>query len=381
MSTNPREVDPTSRAWVEVSAAALRRNLARVRASVGPDVGLVPMVKADAYGIGMRRAVDALEPERPMAYGVAAVAEGLLLRAWGVERPVIVFSPAPPGAVDAAVEADLTLTVSHPRLLDALSAAAERTGRAASFQVEVDTGMGRAGFDWRCAREWGGDVRRAAEKLRWTGCYTHLHSADVAAEPVHEQWARFQDAVAVLAPLPGDGFVLHCLNSAGALRCPEYAAGAVRPGIFLYGGRVGDDLPEPEAVAAVRARVVHVREAPAGTTAGYGATYRSGRDERWATLAIGYGDGFPRALGNRGSALLRGRRVPMVGRISMDVTVVDISDVPGVEVGDVATLIGSDGDERITVDDVAQLAGTISYEVLTGLGPRLPRVWTDVRGS
>ena len=164
------------------------------------------------------------------------------------------------------------------------------------------------------------------------------------------------------------------------MRCPAYAGDAVRPGIFLYGGRVGRDLPAPEAVASVRARVVHVRSAAAGTTVGYGSTYRADGDERWATVSIGYGDGLPRSLGNCGSALVAGRRVPIIGRISMDVTVVDITGAPSVESGDVATFLGSDGDERITVDEVAELAGTISYEVLTGFTQRLPRVWME-RGS
>ncbi len=151
----------------------------------------------------------------------------------------------------------------------------------------------------------------------------------------------------------------------------------MRPGIFLYGGRAARDLPEPEPVASVRARVVHVREAPAGTTVGYGATYRATKDERWATVAIGYGDGLPRALGNRGSALVRGRRVPIIGRISMDVTVVDISEVASVGSGDVVMFLGADGEERITVDEMAELVGTISYEILTGFTPRLPRIWMD----
>jgi len=188
---------------------------------------------------------------------------------------------------------------------------------------------------------------------------------------------RFEAVLSSLAVPEGD-FLVHALNSAGAMRCPEYARSAVRPGIFLYGGSVGDDLAAPEAVASVHACVVHVRPAETGATVGYGSTYRAEGRERWATLAIGYGDGWPRALGNRGHALVRGHRVPIVGRISMDVTVVDISGLSApVRVGDVATLLGADGDERITVDEIATEAGTISYEILTGLTARLPRVWTD----
>ena len=138
----------------------------------------------------------------------------------------------------------------------------------------------------------------------------------------------------------------------------------------------GPPLPEP--VVSVHARIVHLRDAEPGTTLGYGATYRARGEERWATLSIGYGDGLPRALGNRGRALVCGRSVPIVGRISMDMTVVDITGVPGVRCGDAATLLGAEGGESITVDEVAELAGTISYEVLTGLTRRLPRIWTGL---
>jgi alanine racemase len=372
--------DQTTRAWMEVDATSLRRNLARVRASVGPGPALIPMVKADGYGLGMDAAVQALSTEEPWGFGVATVGEGVALRAGGVEGPVVVFSPAPPDEVETAVEQGITLSLSSLDGLARLEAAAQRCGKAADFHLEVDTGMGRAGFDWRSIEAWAPAVAAAHRgPLRWSGCYTHLHSADTDVDTVHEQWRRFRHAVDRLE-VP-EGVMVHALNSAGALRTPEYGAGAVRPGIFLYGGGVGADLPSPLPVASVRARVVHVRDAPEGTTLGYGSTHVAGEGERWATLAIGYGDGLPRGLSNRGEALVRGTRVRIIGRISMDVTVVDISDAGPVEPGDVATLIGSDGDQTITVDDVATLMGTISYEVLTGFTPRVPRVWMNDVGS
>ncbi|RMH18016.1 MAG: alanine racemase [Gemmatimonadetes bacterium] len=373
--------DPRSRAWVEVDAGALRRNLRRVQDAAGRGARVLPMVKADAYGLGAEGAVRVLEAFDPWGYGVAAVGEGIALRAFGVSRRVLVFSPLAPGAYVAAAVHGLTPCISQVEALDGWGAAVAEAGSGGgAFHVEVDTGMGRAGLAWDRADAWGAAVadRARAHGLRWEGVYTHFHSADEAGgeRSVAEQWRRFLHAVARL-PDGGAGLTLHAANSAAVFRYPDAAADLVRPGIFLYGGGVGPDLPEPEPVVSVRARVVLVREVEAGTTVGYGATHTAGRAARWATLAIGYGDGLPRALGNRGSALLRGRRVPLIGRTSMDLSVVDVTDVPGVEVGDVATLIGRDGDEEVPLAEVAGLAGTIDYEILTGLGSRLPRLWTS----
>ncbi len=368
--------DRRTRAWVEVGSEALRQNLQRIRASVGPAVKLVPMVKADAYGLGMEGVVKALEPANPWAFGVATVEEGRALRSLGVSRPVWVLSPTLPGVLEAAGEADLTVSVSHLATLDRLTELAPLTATPA-FHLEVDTGMGRAGFSWKDVGPAFEAARRAeAAGARWEGCFTHLHSADEAPGTIQDQWARFQKALEAAGERRED-LLVHVLNSAGALRSPRYAADAVRPGIFLYGGRVGPGTPDPTEVVAVRARVVHLRDVPPGTSLGYGATYHARRAERWATVSIGYGDGLPRSLGNRGTALVRGRRAPIIGRISMDVTVVDITDASTVEIGDVATFIGTDGDEHITLDEVAELAGTISYEILTGLTPRLPRIWQE----
>jgi alanine racemase len=368
-----------TRAWIEVRAAALRRNLARIGESVGAGTALIPMVKADGYGLGLEHVVSALEPAEPWGYGVATVDEGKRIRHLGVDRPVLIVSPLPPGSYAAAVEAGLTPALSDYAGLRHLEEAATALGRVADFHVEIDTGMGRSGFDWRAASEWGPVVAaRNGPHLRWSGCFTHFHSAD-ASDPssARTQWERFKSALGAV-PHPDEGFLVHAPNSAGALRLGgEIETGAARPGIFLYGGAAGDGLPDPAPVMTLRSRVVHVREAPPATTLGYGSTYVSSEWERWATLGIGYGDGVPRALGNVGRVLIKGQPVPIIGRISMDLTVVNISEVAGVEVGDVATLVGEDGGERISLDEVADQVGTIAYEILTGLTARLPRIWLE----
>jgi alanine racemase len=370
--------DLQARAWVEVDLDALRDNYRAVRGAVGARPAIIAMVKADAYGLGADRVVRALEPLEPWGYGVATADEGVALRAFGVRRPIVVFGPLPPLSVELAARAGLSATISDIPSLERWAVAA--TGGRLDFHVEIDTGMGRAGFDWRDTPNWSGVVHELASgsAVRWTGVMTHFHGADgadVTASAV--QWERFQDAVAQL-PVAREELMIHAANSAAALRWPQYAADAVRPGIFLYGGHpareAGEMVASPTPVAALRARLILVRDVAPGSTVGYGATHVSKGWERWGTLAIGYGDGLPRRLANRGSAIVHGRVVPFVGRISMDMTVVDITGVPEARVGDMATLIGSDGGACITLDEVAEQAETISYEILTGLRPRLPRV-------
>jgi alanine racemase len=367
----------TLRAWVEVRASALKANYEAVRRVTGSQSAIIPMVKADGYGLGAGRVVRALEPLGPWGWGVATVEEGVALRGFGVRRPIVVFGPLPAGTEARAAKARLTASISD-------EAAAERWAAAAGdgpldFHVEIDSGMGRSGFDWREVGERTRAVKAlCGPNLRWTGIYTHFHSADVAdAGAARTQWRRFRDALSQL-PVSAEDLLVHASNSAAALRWPEFAADAVRPGIFLYGGRAVEadvgDVARPEPAVAVRSRLVRIREASPGTTSGYGATYAARGWERWGTLSIGYGDGLPRSLGNVGHALIRGRRVPIVGRISMDMTVVDISPVSDVQIGDEATLIGRAGENEIALDDVAAHAGTISYEILTGLTARLPRV-------
>lgn len=371
--------DSRARAWVEVNASALRRNVQRVRALVGPGTDVLPVVKANGYGLGISEVVDLLESTSPWGYGVETVEEGRTIRSYGVTRPILVLAPTPPGEVEAAVGADLRLAISSIDSLGRVSDAASVTGRNAVVHIEVDTGMGRAGFPWSAANEWGPRVlAETGERVRWEGIFTHLLSAgDLESDAISEQADRFSEALDALAAVSPGGWIAHMCNSAGLLRRPDLHMQLVRPGMFLYGGTTWPGLPQAEPVVSVRSRVVLTRDVPRGSTVGYGATHRAEGEERWATLGIGYGDGIPRSLGNGGTVLLRGQRVPIIGRISMGMIVVDITSLreSSVEVGEEVTLIGEDGGERISVDEVAQLSGTISYEVLTRLSPRLPRVW------
>jgi alanine racemase len=342
---------------------------------------MVPMLKADAYGVGMppvaRELGSAPLGESVYAFGVAAASEALALRASGWRGRVVVFSPLVPAELPELADAGVAIAVSGPAALEAWSREALRAGRELPFHLEVDSGMGRAGMRWDEAASSAAALAAAARGLRWEGVFTHFHSADEPGLPeVELQWKRFQKAVESLRELGAvpTGALVHACNSAAALRRPELSADLVRPGIYLYGGHV-PDAPPPRPVVRLAARLVRIQAVPAGASVGYGATHRAGAPARWGTVAIGYGDGVSRRLAEaRGRMLIRGRSVPIIGRISMDVTVVDLSNVGEAEVGDEVVVIGRSGEEEITLDEVAQLCGTISYEILTSLGPRLPRI-------
>ncbi|HEX6909007.1 MAG TPA: alanine racemase, partial [Longimicrobium sp.] len=271
-----------SRAWVEVDEGALRRNLRRVQDAAGPGASVVPMLKANAYGLGVDavlRIVRAeLAPDEPWAVGVAAVAEGEQLRDLGWTGRVVVFAPAAPGEFARAARAGLTLALSDLDGVRRWAHAAREAGRPLAFHAEIDTGMGRAGFPFAAAGAWGREVDAlAADLLVWEGCFTHFHSADEPdLRPTDEQQRRFLQALDALPP-PRGGVprrVIHSANSAAALRRGGFGLDLVRPGIFLYGGSAGPGAV-PVEVAAVRARIALVREVPAGWSCGYGATYTS----------------------------------------------------------------------------------------------------------
>jgi alanine racemase len=300
--------------------------------------------------------VRALEALDPWGYGVATTVEGVELRAAGVSRPIVVFTPA---------RAELEATYREHDLRAVLDDPALAARWPLPFHVEIDTGMGRAGIRWDAA-----DRLAQAASPRLEGVFTHFHSADADPASVRAQWTRFASAMRSV-PRPG---LVHAANSAGVWRLDE-RLDLVRPGVFLYGGRAGEGLPQPAPVATLRARVVSTRRIPAGEPVSYGAEWHASRDTWVATLGIGYADGVPRAVAGRATVVLGERRVPLVGRVTMDMLMVDAGPARDTapRVGDVATLFGGDGPGAIALDEFAGWAGTISYETLTRLGPRVVR--------
>ena len=348
------------RTWIEVDLAALLAN-ARTVAARAAGARLLPMVKANAYGLGAVPVARALEALDPWGFGVASAAEGRELREAGIVRPVLVFAPTVQGMEELAA-ADLRPGIGGLAQLERWLAVAP--GRP--FHVEVDTGMGRAGFHWQA---FAAVAARLAGTPGFEGVCTHFHSADEDPASVSIQRDRFR---AALNALPSRPPLVHAANSAGALIQPSDGEDLVRPGIFLYGGGVPGWTPRP--VVSWRARVIDARWREAGATVSYGATYTTARRACLVTIAAGYADGVSRRLSNVGAALLEGRRVPIAGRVTMDMTILDAGEHEPAP-GSAATLIGGDGGESLTVDEVAAAAGTISYEILTGLSPRVGRTY------
>lgn len=266
------------------------------------------------------------------------------------------------GLNSAAAELGCALQVSS------LPGVRQLAGTGTAVHLKVDTGMGRFG----CRPEEAAGLAQAILEsgLRLAGTWTHFSSAESDEELTREQFRRFEEVLAGLGVDPG---LRHACNSAAALRHPEFALDAVRTGIALY----GCDWPELRPVLSLRARLAHVATVPAGWTVGYGATWRAPRPTRIGTVAIGYADGVLRARGNSGWTLVRGRRAPLIGRVSMDAVSVDLSDVDDAQVGDVVTLIGSDGAETVSAEQVGGWSRTISYEVLTALGNRVERRYSE----
>ena len=345
---------------MDVDLGALVENARTLARLTG--VPLLPVVKADAYGLGAVAAARALEAVDPWGFCVATVEEGAALRAAGIARPLLVFAPAQPAWFAAYEQHRLTPVFDH---LPALRDWRSRGERA--FHVEIDTGMSRTGVRPDALGAW----RETLDTPSFEGCFTQFHSAHRDLDATTAQWELLTRAVQGLARRPT---LVHAANSAGALRGRAFAADAIRPGIFLYGGGPGAELPQGKPVVRVQAQVLSVRRIAAGDTVGYGATWRASRATTIATLGIGYADGVRRSIVRSPDAhvLLNGARYPYAGVVTMDLIMIDVGDAE-VALGDVATLLGGDGGEVITLPQLAAWASESQYVVLTGLGPRLPR--------
>ncbi len=359
-----------------VSPEILRRNMAALRGAVPRSAKIMAVVKADGYGHGAETAARAALEGGAEMLAVATVSEGALLRRVGVEAPILVLGAVCREDAEPGVMYGLIQTVCSPEMVricqNAAEAASHRTGEAreAEVHLKIDSGMGRIGIRTPGEREAVLAALKACGSVRMTGAYTHFSDADgnEAGEIYsEEQFRRF------LALTEGLGVTRHCANSAAALRHPEWALDMVREGISFYGYPPVETGLDLRPAMRWTARISYVKEVPAGEYISYGRTFRTERKTRIATVTCGYGDGYHRAAGGRAEVLIRGKRAPVLGRICMDQMMADVTEIPEAREEDEVTLMGTDGAETITAEDIARWSGTISYEVLLSSSARVRR--------
>ena len=365
--------------WAEVDLEALRWNLNRIRAVISPGTQVAAVVKANAYGHGAVEVSQVFSQEGVHGVGVSTVEEGLALRSAGFKARVFLLGTSYPfEGFEAVLQSDLTPTVSSLDGLQALEAIGSRLGKSGiRFHLKVETGMGRIGvspagavriFEWLGSRP----------TLCLEGIYTHFSSADSDSEMTRRQLDVLRQVVEQARRQGHSHFFVHAANSAAIFSLPESHMDWVRPGLSLYGISPFDkeEKMDLRPVLSWKTRIAFIKSVPEGTSLSYGATFRTSRPSRIATLPVGYADGYRRELSNAGQVLIHGVRCPAVGRVTMDHTLVDVTDLePHADVGDEAVLLGNQEQETISAWEIARICRTIPYEILCGISPRVPRVF------
>ena len=379
MKTQPFE----KHVWAEIDLDALRHNFRAVKARAG-DLPLCAVVKADSYGHGAVQCARVFAQEGAAWLAVSCLTEAVQLRQDGQTLPILILGHVQPEYAQTLIHEDITVACYSTEQAQNLSAAAVKAGGRVKIHLKADTGMGRIGFT---ADD---DMERAVAEMAEAcalpglvpvGVFTHFAAADsTAPEDIAYTRRQYDILCAAVEEMAARGCtfaVKHCCNSAGTFAWPEFHLDMVRPGIILYGEQPSADTVLPGLVPALRLRaaVSMVKELAAGDAVSYGCTFRAPKPMRAATLAVGYADGYPRALSGRGTVSLHGRPARVLGRVCMDQIVVDVTDIPDVKAGDAAIVFG--GGAADSVDDVARMTGTINYEVLCDVGRRVQRVYVE----
>lgn len=363
--------------YVAIDMDAIRHNYQILKQKVPANVCVMPVIKANAYGHGMLETATALSAMGANHFAVALPEEGIELRLGGVKGEILVLGAAMPRALEDAVRYDLTQTVFTPEMVRALEKEAAAQGKQALMHIKLDTGMNRIGLRTDEEAQALAEALEKAPHVRATGIYTHFADADNPLEDggMNAFTRRQLERFIALRAYFGPGLTAHVANSAMSLLAPEAYFNMIREGISLYGyPPVPTKLPFAPAMSWYT-EIVHVKRVNAGESIGYGCTYVAPRDMVVATAAVGYGDGYHRACSNRGAMLVHGRRAPIVGRVCMDQTMLDVTEIPGVQPGDETVILGRQGEERIDAVELADWAGTISYEVLLAITARVPRIY------
>lgn len=367
-------------AVVDLDAAV--ENIKNLRKNLAPGTKILAVIKANGYGHGALQIAGRFKDvEDIFGYAVATAEEAFALRRGGLCKPILILGYADPDCYGKLVAEDIRPTVFRPDMAKALSSEAVRQGKRSRIHIKVDTGMSRIGI---FPDDTGVSFVRQAMELpgiEIEGIFTHFARADEKDKAnAREQFARFtsfterlERELSLRIPLK------HCANSAAIMELPETALDLVRAGIALYGLWPSEEMDKNKntlcPLLSLYSHIVYLKSLPAGTPVSYGGTYVTESRRQIATIPVGYGDGYPRGLSGKGEVLIRGKRAPIVGRICMDQLMADVTDIPGVREGDLVTLIGADGAEQITMEELGALSGRFNYELACDLGSRIPRVY------
>lgn len=366
----------------EIDLAALRYNYCRIREAVKPECGVLAVVKADAYGHGFMDVALELEKLGVTAFGVAFLAEGIQLRKSGIDRPILILGGIYPGQEKKCVGFNLSTAVFDLEQAKALDAVAGRLYRKAKIHVKIDTGMGRLGVPFQTAAEFFAALKEL-NHIELEGILSHFASADELDDSGREytnlQAERFAAAVESARRSGFEPRYQHIANSAAVFGLELPGCNLVRPGIALYGALPSADFAgkmDLKPVMSLKSRVAMLKWVEPGTSISYARRYTAGERTRVASVPVGYADGYRRSLTNRGEALVRGVRAPVIGTVCMDWIMLDVTDVPDVAVGDEVVLMGSDKEGRsIRAEELAEWSQTIPYEFFCGISKRVPRVY------
>ncbi len=362
--------------WVEVDLQAIRENVRWVVENRG--VSVMAIVKADGYGHGSLQVARAAIQGGASWLGVARLEEALELRQAGFQTPILLLGYLSPEQIDHAIRADLSMTVWREEQIREIDLRANRIGHKAHLHLKVDSGMGRIGIAPNQAQPVARQLAQS-KNIVWEGVFTHFARADEAdPNPTDRQLERFQGAIEAMRPFFSDSVRIHAANSAAILTHHRALFDMVRLGIAMYGLHPSATCPLPAAFRAAlswKTVLSHIKTVPPGEGISYGHIYTTQTTERIGTLPVGYADGFRRWQGNM--VLVRGKKVPVVGRVCMDQCMVRLDDVPEAEIGDEVVLIGKQGEQQITAEDIANSWGTINYEVVCGIGKRVPRIYLN----
>ena len=366
--------------WAEIDLQAIAHNVRELRRVTKPEARLMAAVKANAYGHGLVEVAKTVLQSGADELGVARIEEAVQLREAGIDAPILIFGKTPSSMNGLLVEFDLRPTVFSVETAEALSKTATSNGAKIKVHLKVDTGMGRLGI--LPEKEKIKDIARMAnfQGIEIEGIYTHFATADFMDKTyARNQFDIFSEFLNQLRKAGIDVPVKHAANSAAVIDLPETHLDMVRPGISVYGLYPSEHVHKAhvplQPAMELKARIIHLKRVPAGFKVSYGSTYETKTDTTIATIPIGYGDGYSRLLSSRGHMMIRGQRAPVAGRICMDLTMLDVGHIPDVALGDEVVIFGKQGNNSISIEEIASTLNTINYEVVTAVAARVPRIF------